>query len=270
MDNVADPTGAASFHTVEFYLSDSNLPFDKFLFTLWSQSFNQPDKLILDTPVDQSLTNDATAQLSKDTGSLKHDRFHLGWIPLQTLCSFKRMRDFLKPEPQGFGNLDNVAQTLKDNSQVLQVFKFGSSQQPQESKEQQEGAGWYVRRTTELKKQADVLERSVYVKGFPVLEQTAEEEQSDEGKSKLKEFELDLQKKIEAWAKDLGVGKVLSVRMRREDKKVNGKIIPRAGKFKVSFLEDSFCHCHGLSARLFQRRDPSLSSLQRLPASTSF
>ncbi|KAM0788493.1 hypothetical protein ACM66B_001625 [Microbotryomycetes sp. NB124-2] len=210
---------------VEFYLSDSNLPFDKFLFSLWSASFNKPRQVILDTPVDSSANVDT---LNNNTGSLKHDRFHLGWIPLDTLCSFKRMRDYLQPPPQGLGSQDAVANAVKEGSNDVQVYKFG--------KDGQEEAGWYVRKTSELKKAGDVLDRSAYAKGFPVPE--GHDDETDEGKKAQREAEAELQKKIEAWVKDLGVGKALSVRMRREDKQVNGKTILKAGKFKGSiFIE---------------------------------
>lgn len=205
--------------TVEFYLSDSNLPFDKFLFTLWSDSFNKPEQVILSTPAPAENAN--PAGLIKHSRS-KHDRFHLGWIPLEKLSTFKRMREFTEPAPKGFGSVGGIAKALEPST-LIEAREFG--------KDGEENAGWYIRRKTELKRPADVLDRSVYVKGFPVSDAAAD---SDDAKKALRETEHELQQQIEGWARGLGVGKVLSVRMRREEKIVNGKALKNAGKFKVS------------------------------------
>ncbi|KAK4058495.1 hypothetical protein OIO90_000657 [Microbotryomycetes sp. JL221] len=223
---------------VEFYLSDSNLPFDKFLFSLYSASFHKPRQVILDTPIDDSFKLN-TLSSTQGVSSIKHDRNHLGWIPFETLCSFKRMRDFLQPSPKGLGSIDQLAQTLKD-SKLVQAHQFG--------KQDQQDQGWYVRKTNELQKAPDVLERSAYAKGFPVVSIEGDETTED-NKKLIKDKEIELQKQIESFVKQLNVGNVLSVRMRREDKIVNGKTIPRQGKFKGSvFIEfadtdsvDKFC-----------------------------
>lgn len=206
------------FPAVEFYLSDSNLPFDKFLFQLWSDSFTWPHKTISDTPVPDDYTHPAGLIEHPES---KYDRFHIGWIPLDKLCTFKRMREFTEPAPQGFGSVAGVAEALKPST-LLETREFGT---------EEEGGGWYVRRTTDLKRPADVLDRSIYIKGFPVTEAVDE---TDAARKALRETEHELQQKIEAWARSLKVGKVLSVRMRREDREIKGKVLKNAGKFKVS------------------------------------
>lgn len=208
---------------VEFYLSDSNLPFDKFLFTLWSNSFHTPSPVVLAAPIPADLP---TSALSASAQS-KMNPFHLGWLPLSRLTSFKRMQPFLEPAPAGFGSADAIASVVAASSTLVEVRQFGDDGTAD--------AGWFVRRKTELSRPEDVLDRSVYVKGFPVREGEAE---TEEAKKEAKLAEDELQKKLEAWGRELGVGKFKSLRMRREDLPVpaGAKGIPKKGrgKFKVS------------------------------------
>ncbi|GAA5953418.1 hypothetical protein JCM10213_003078, partial [Rhodosporidiobolus nylandii] len=198
---------------VEFYLSNSNLPFDKFLFTLFAQSFNDPAAIIVNTP--------APADSPKHPQS-QHNSFHLGWLSLDKLCSFKRMQPYLAAPPEGLGSVDAVAEVVATSSAV-EVHKFGEEGKP--------GAGWYVRRKTELQKPEDAMQRSVYVKGFPATEKDGE---TEEEKKEIQQKEYDLQRKMEKWAQELNVGKVLSLRMRREDRPgENGKpALKGKGRFK--------------------------------------
>lgn len=200
--------------TVEFYLSNSNLPFDKFLFNLWAASYHDPAAIIANTPAPEG---------SQKHPQSSHNAFHLGWLPLEKLASFKRMQPYLEAPPAGLGSVDAIAEVVKQ-SNLVEVHKFGQ--------EGETGAGWYVRRKTNLSKPEDAMQRSVYVKGFPATEKNGE---TDEERKEIKAKEDELQKRLESWARDLNVGKVLSVRMRREDKPgVDGKPpIKGKGKFKV-------------------------------------
>jgi lupus La protein len=89
---------------VEFYLSDSNLPFDKYMWTLYSKRTDH-------------------------------------YIPIKTIASFKRMRQYSEYGPQW------LVDTLQE-SELLEV----------------DPSGELVRRTTEPKETtlADAFERSVY------------------------------------------------------------------------------------------------------------
>jgi lupus La protein len=206
---------------VEFYLSDSNLPFDKFLFGIWSHTFHTPSPIVLATPVPADYPTSALSSSKQSS----HDAFHLGWLPLERLTSFKRMAPYLEDAPTGLGSIDAIAAVLVADAKLVEVRQFGT---------EGEGAGWYVRRTTELCRPEDALGRSLYIKGFPVstVEAVTDEERSNE---KLGEDEL--QKKLEAWVRALDVGAVQSLRLRRETAAngADGKI-PKGkgrGKFKV-------------------------------------
>jgi len=203
---------------VEFYLSNSNLPFDKFLFGLWSRSFQDPAAVIASTPPPEG---SPVHPQSKN----KLNSFHLGWLPLEKIASFKRMQPYTEAPPKGLGSVDAIAEVVKERSDSVEVRKFGN--------ESDAGYGWYVRRTSEMKRPEDALQRSVYAKGFPATEKEGE---TDEEKQSVKDNEQALQKKLEEWARGLGVGKVLSLRMRREDKPgQDGKAAQKGrGKFKVS------------------------------------
>lgn len=88
---------------VEFYFADSNLPFDKFLWTLHSAS---PEH----------------------------------WVPLATIASFKRMRQFqVKGVPW-------IADVLRQGSSLLEIDPSGTK----------------IRRPDEIKEPEGILERSVY------------------------------------------------------------------------------------------------------------
>jgi len=131
---------------VNFYFSDSNLPIDKYFFTL-------------------------TACNS------------LGWVPLETVSSFKRMREFeaFGPEFITLALRRRIKEELKTNDVTLVLSKDGK----------------FARRKRDLERNIGVLERSVYVKGF-----------GDE--------EENTQEKIEQYFEQFGF-KINSVRIRRED-----------------------------------------------------
>lgn len=221
MANTLETNQLPFLSLVEFYLSDSNLPFDKFLFTLWSNSFNAPSPVVLSTPVPADYPTAPSAL-----------PFHHGWLPLEKLTSFKRMHPYLEAPPTGLGSLEAIVEAVKATSTLVEVHQMG--------KEGEEGFGWYVRRTTMLTRPEDAMMRSVYVKGFPATV-TPEEELSPEEKEKVKATELDLQKKMEAWARSLSVGAIKSLRMRRETKPPPpdakaGYSMAGRGPFKVSHL----------------------------------
>lgn len=92
---------------IEFYFADSNLPFDKFMWTLYTKD---PDH----------------------------------WVPVHTVASFKRMREF------NSNGLEWIANALR-LSDFLEVDETGTK----------------VRRRTEVQEPKDSFERSVYAKGFP-------------------------------------------------------------------------------------------------------
>ncbi|KAF4611811.1 hypothetical protein D9613_003940 [Agrocybe pediades] len=106
---------------IEFYFADANLPYDKFMWTLYSK-----------------------------------DPEH--WVSLETVGSFKRMRDY---SAEG---MEFLAKAVK-NSTFLEVDPTGTK----------------VRRTTEPQEPKAVFERSVYAKGLP-------EEETDDLQGKLEDF----------------------------------------------------------------------------------
>ncbi|KAL8287152.1 hypothetical protein RQP46_003604 [Phenoliferia psychrophenolica] len=199
---------------IEFYLSDSNLPFDKFLFTLWASSFAAPSNKITSVPAPSDFIDPNLASTKKSAIS----PFYQGWIKLSTLTSFKRMRVFL----DGLGSLDCIASTLvAGRSNQLETRKFVNE--------------WFVRRTVQLRRPEDVFLRIAYVKGFPVGGESGEDQAA------IKDHEEELQKKIEVWARALDIGKVKTVRMRREDKppapdSENKVFLKDRGKFKGSIF----------------------------------
>lgn len=91
---------------VEFYFADSNLPYDKFMWTLHSK-----------TP--------------------EH------WVPIKTIASFKRMREFQS----------------EDSEWLLDALKQSTLLEVDESQTN-------VRRMTEVQEPKNQFERSVYAKGF--------------------------------------------------------------------------------------------------------
>ncbi|KDN44602.1 hypothetical protein RSAG8_05367, partial [Rhizoctonia solani AG-8 WAC10335] len=92
----------------EFYFTDANLPYDKFMWKLHTQ-----------------------------------DEEH--WIPIATVASFKRMKEF---EPKG---AEWLLSALRSSGGLLEIDETGTK----------------VRRVKELVKPKDQFERSVYAKGFP-------------------------------------------------------------------------------------------------------
>ncbi|THH20958.1 hypothetical protein EW146_g527 [Bondarzewia mesenterica] len=111
---------ALAIRQVEFYFADSNLPFDKFMWTLHT----------------------ANAEY---------------WVPIATVASFKRMREF-----KDMG-VDWVARALREGSKELEVDEAGTN----------------VRRRTEVKEPKGQFDRSVYAKGFgqedPALQRKLEQ-----------------------------------------------------------------------------------------------
>ena len=135
------------------------------------------------------------------------------------------MAPYTAAPPEGLGSVDAIAEVVKEQSDSVEVRKFG--------KESDTGYGWYVRKTSEMTRPEDAMQRSVYAKGFPATEKDGE---TDEERNAVREKEQELQKKLEEWARGLNVGKILSLRMRREDKPgQDGKPAQKGrGKFKVS------------------------------------
>lgn len=200
--------------TVEFYLSDSNLPFDKFLFTLWAQSYQSPSPIVLSTPIPEGV---------------KDSNFHKGWIPLSRLTPFKRMEPYLQAPPVGFGSIDALAQKfIESKSALVDIRQFGV--------EGEDGAGWYIKRFTELSR-PDAMSSSVYVKGFPCK---TEDGTNEEEKKAIKEEEFKLQKELESWTRALMASRFKSLRMRRADRpaEAGSTAYPAKGRglFKVNFL----------------------------------
>ena len=105
----ADEAKAAALKQVEFYFADANLPFDKFLFTLTRKD---PD----------------------------------GWVPIETLASFKRMKPI-----RAVLSTEQIAEALRASEELLEVDAEGAR----------------VRRKTPLVPVTDAHERSIYAKGFP-------------------------------------------------------------------------------------------------------
>ncbi|CAE6534780.1 unnamed protein product [Rhizoctonia solani] len=92
----------------EFYFTDANLPYDKFMWKL-------------------------------------HTQTEAHWIPIATVASFKRMKEF---EPKGAEWLLSV---LRSSKGLLEIDETGTK----------------VRRAKEVVQPKDQFERSVYAKGFP-------------------------------------------------------------------------------------------------------
>lgn len=152
-----------------------------------------------------------------------------GWVSLTTILAFKRMQKF-----QGLG-LNRVADALRTyKKEFLKVSEDNTKVGRQ---------GHIIPPQSE-----DILNRSVYVKGFPKEEEWAEKPGT-------------LQEAIEAWAKQFGDINV--VRMRREggnDAKSKNK------PFKVCNSAEALvrrgCPMHSMLNAIFllRGRDPSLSS----------
>lgn len=119
MDESEEAKATRAVKQVEFYFADSNLPYDKFMWGLHSANDDH-------------------------------------WVPLATVTSFKRMKEF-----QTFGQ-DWIVNSIRKLSTLLEVDESGSN----------------VRRTTEVQEPKAQHERSVYAKGFgpevPELQQKLE------------------------------------------------------------------------------------------------
>ncbi|CAO0799234.1 unnamed protein product [Mucor circinelloides] len=133
---------------VNFYFSDSNLPYDKFLWTLRA---NTPE----------------------------------GWIPLETIASFKKMKMITE-------DFDAIVKALKEGeSEIYEIDQEGKN----------------IRRKSEVVKQ-NHNERSIYVKGFPLVDADAKDPVAELFK---------LQDKIDEFFGEKGT--VLCVRMKKNDEK---------------------------------------------------
>ncbi|KAH9900048.1 uncharacterized protein BXZ73DRAFT_24175, partial [Epithele typhae] len=104
---------------VEFYFADSNLPFDKFMWTL-------------------------------HTANAEH------WVPVKTVASFKRMREF---------------HSLGDEW-LLDALRKSEELEIDEKSEN-------IRRRTEVQPPKDQFERSVYAKGFGKEDPTLQKKLED-------------------------------------------------------------------------------------------
>ncbi|KAL9539052.1 hypothetical protein MBANPS3_010499 [Mucor bainieri] len=134
---------------VNFYFSDSNLPYDKFLWTLRA---NTPE----------------------------------GWIPLETIASFKKMKMITE-------DFDTIVKALKEvDSEIYEIDEEGK----------------HIRRKSEVVQQNHV-ERSVYAKGLPLVDVDAKDPVAELFK---------LQDKVEDFFADKGYT-VLCVRMKKNDEK---------------------------------------------------
>ncbi|GLB44463.1 putative protein with domain in the RNA-binding Lupus La protein; unknown function [Lyophyllum shimeji] len=104
---------------IEFYFADANLPYDKFMWTLYTK-----------------------------------DPEH--WVPIETVSSFKRMREFSSR------GLDWIVKALR-TSDFLEMDESGKK----------------IRRRTEVQEPKGAFERSVYAKGFPEEEPTLQRRLED-------------------------------------------------------------------------------------------
>ncbi|KAI8638030.1 hypothetical protein BD408DRAFT_423565 [Parasitella parasitica] len=133
---------------VNFYFSDSNLPYDRFLWTLRA---NTPE----------------------------------GWVPIETIASFKKMKMITE-------DFDAIVKALQENeSEIYEVDKDGKN----------------IRRKSEVVQQ-NHNERSIHVKGFPLID--------EEAKDQIAEL-FKLQDKIDDFFSEKGT--VLCVRMKKTDVK---------------------------------------------------
>ncbi|KAL1406572.1 hypothetical protein Q8F55_008278 [Vanrija albida] len=149
---------------VNFYFSDSNLPTDKFFFSL--------------------------------TACNKE-----GWVPIKTILTFKRMREFKDLGIEGVAKA--ITQTAEAEDPLLAVSADGQN----------------VRRARHFEPDTTQWSRSVYVKGF------------GEGDS-----EHNSQEQIEEWFAQFG--KINAVRKRRED--IPDKGAPGSGRGKGTFKGSVF------------------------------
>jgi lupus La protein len=165
--------------TVEFYFSDANLPFDKFMFLQTSPH--------LDSVKAPNLSAEAKQ---------KAEEYGPGCSPvlLQTVASFKRMRAYSSKFPTS--KLARIIQTSTTTPKLVDV----------ETQELDGKPTYYIRRILKLEEtnRAGVSDRSVYVKGFLSDEDLAKGEPAD------------IQVQLEQWARKWGP--IDALRMRRDDK----------------------------------------------------
>ncbi|KAH9470338.1 hypothetical protein Pst134EA_007604 [Puccinia striiformis f. sp. tritici] len=169
---------------IEFYFSDANLPFDKFMFLQTSPH------------LDSVKAPNLSAEAKK-----KAEGYGPGCSPvlLQTVASFKRMRPYSTKFPTS--KLAKIIETSPTTPRLVDVITEELDGKPT----------IYVRRVLKLEEgsRAGASDRSVYVKGF----------MSDEDLAQAGE-PSNMQIKLEHWARKWGAVAVL--RMRRENDKPKG------------------------------------------------
>ncbi|KAI8455357.1 La ribonucleoprotein [Phakopsora pachyrhizi] len=163
---------------VEFYLSDANLPYDKFMFLQTSPH--------LDHMKASTLSPEAKE---------KAESYGPGRSPilLQTVASFKRMRQYSEKFPTS--KIAQILQTSTTEPKLLEVLTEDLNGKPT----------FFVRRLLELKElnRVGASDRCVYVKGFLSDEDLAKGEPEN------------IQVRLEDWGK--GWGDLSVLRMRRDD-----------------------------------------------------
>lgn len=168
---------------ITFYLSDSNLPYDRHLFTL--------------------------SQAKK----AENAPMGTGFIPLSQILEFKRMQAILNKSSRSpticefaIVNALRAAYPTKDENALLEIS----------------GDGQEIRRKKALTPpgQTGQLDRSVYAKGFPDEEEQQQERDGKDRKGGGGNYAFsELQKSLETWFESLNCGRVNAVRMRRDEKK---------------------------------------------------
>lgn len=186
---------------VEFYFSDANLPFDKFMFLQTSPH--------LDSVKAPNLSAEAKQ---------KAEAYGPGCSPvlLQTVASFKRMRRFSSKFPTS--KLAEILQTSPTSPKLIEIMTEELNGQPT----------LYIRRVLKLEEsnRAGASDHCVYAKGF------LSEEELEKGEPK------DIQVRLEKWAKQWGQIGVLRMRRENNDKREAPSKDKREKKWKNSvFIE---------------------------------
>ncbi|MBW0479754.1 hypothetical protein O181_019469 [Austropuccinia psidii MF-1] len=183
IDGISEDDRIGVIEQIEFYFSDANLPFDKFMFYQTSPHLD---------PLKQSSLSPEARQKAENYGP--------GCSPilLQTVASFKRMRPFSSKFPTS--KLAQVLKTSKTKPQLVEVFTDELNGKP----------AYYIRRLLKLEENDRIgaSDRCVYAKGFLTDEDLEKGEPND------------MQKKLEDWARQWG--RVAVLRMRRDNVKKNG------------------------------------------------
>lgn len=163
---------------IEFYFTDANLPYDKFMF-LQSSPHLDPVK-----------APNMTAEEKK-----KAEDYGPGCSPVlfQTVASFKRMRPFTSKYPTS--KLVQIIESSTTEPKLVEIMTQELNGKPT----------FYIRRILKLEEtnRAGASDRCIYVKGFLSEEDLEKEEPAH------------MQSKLEQWAKQWGAVAVL--RMRRQN-----------------------------------------------------